>query len=298
MPLPKLLRNIFRIVISSALFLLMSGANLPAHASTVQFPGDRPFSLSVPDSYNKAKAAPLIVALHGYTSSGDETEKYLKLEAVTQKRGILYVHPDGTKDGAGNRFWSATPACCNFYSSKVDDEAYLMSIIDTVSKKYNVDQKRIYVVGHSNGGFMTHHMACTHADRIAAVVSFSGATYDKSASCKPSKPISVLQIWGTSDETIAYNGGAIIGNKYPGALQTVASWGALDKCDMKLRSSARKLDLEAKIAGAETSVAYYSGCAAKVRVELWSIAGGAHVPALAADFTSKMVNFLLAHPKV
>jgi polyhydroxybutyrate depolymerase len=272
--------------------------SLPAQAASVVFPGARPFSVIVPSTYQKSKPAPLILALHGYTSSGDETEKYLQLAAVAQKRGILYVHPDGTQDGAANRFWNATPACCNFYSSKVNDEAYLMSIIDSVSKKYNVNQKRIYVVGHSNGGFMTHHMGCTHADRIAAIASFSGATFDDPKSCKPNSPISVLQIWGTSDSTIAYNGGDILGNAYPGALKTVASWAALDKCSSKIVASKIKLDLEAKLPGAETSVSFYNGCKAKTTVELWTIHGGVHVPTLAKNFASQLVDFLLAHPKI
>jgi poly(3-hydroxybutyrate) depolymerase len=41
-----------------------------------------------------------------------------------------------------------------FYGSGVDDEGYLISIIDLVSAKYNVDLKRVYLIGHSNGGFM------------------------------------------------------------------------------------------------------------------------------------------------
>ncbi len=270
---------------------------LPAQGAAVAFPGARPFSLIVPTTYNKAKPAPLILALHGYTSSGDETEKYLQLASVAEKKGILYVHPDGTQDGAANRFWNATPACCNFYSSKVNDDAYLMNIIDAVSKRYNVDQKRIYVVGHSNGGFMTHHMGCTHSNRIAAIASFAGATFDDPKSCKPTSPISVLQIWGTSDATIAYNGGDILGNTYPGALKTVASWAKLDGCSSKIKASKTKLDLEAKLAGAETSVSYFDGCSAKTMVELWTIHGGVHVPTLARNFASKVVDFLLAHPK-
>jgi polyhydroxybutyrate depolymerase len=290
-------RQLVRISLVIAIFLSLFSA-LPAKAASVTFPGDRPFSVLVPTTYQKSKPAPLILALHGYTSSGDETEKYLQLASVAEKKGILYVHPDGTQDGAANRFWNATPSCCNFYSSKVNDEAYLMSIIDAVSKRYNVDQKRIYVVGHSNGGFMTHHMGCTHSKRIAAIASFAGATFDDPKSCKPTSPISVLQIWGTSDATIAYNGGDILGNTYPGALKTVSSWAKLDGCSTKISASKTKLDLEAKLTGAETSVGYYTGCKAKTTVELWTIYGGAHVPTLAKNFASQVVDFLLAHPKI
>ncbi|MEI6648439.1 MAG: alpha/beta fold hydrolase [Actinomycetes bacterium] len=273
-------------------------ANAAATTSTtVTFPGARPFILHLPSTYSKSKPAPLIIALHGYTSSGAQTEKYLNLTSVATARGVLYVAPDGTVDGLGSSFWNATPACCNFYSSKVDDEAYIMSIIDTVSKKYNVDQKRIYVVGHSNGGFMAHHMACTHSDRIAAIASLAGATYMDQSMCKPSQPISVLQVWGTADETISYTGGKLV-NPYPGAQVTVKDWAKLDKCNLKATVSPTKIDLESSIVGKETTVSTFGGCSKKTTVELWSIAGGGHVPTLQPDFATRMVNFLLAHPKV
>ena len=276
---------------------ILKTAPTAGKATVVTFPGSRPFKLQVPTTYTKGKSAPLIIALHGYTSSGADTEKYLKLGPVADARGILYVAPDGSLDNNGLQFWNATPACCNFYGSKVDDEAYIMSIINSVSKKYNVDQKRIYVVGHSNGGFMSHHMACSDSNRIAAIASFAGATYKDQSMCKPSQPITVLQIWGTADETIAYLGGALVA-PYPGAAETIADWAKLDKCSAKIITSPAKINIESSIAGNETTVSDYTGCANKTTVELWSIVGGHHVPTLATDFATRLVNFLLAHPKV
>ena len=124
--------------------------------------------------------------------SGAGRESHFKLGPVASARDILYVAPDGTIDNAGNHLWDATPSCCNFYGSTVDDKAYLESFVHSVSKSYNVDSKRIYIVGHSNGGFMAHHMTCTHSDQIAAIVSFSGATFKEQSSCQPAQPISIL----------------------------------------------------------------------------------------------------------
>ena len=275
---------------------LLKTAPTAGKATVVTFPGSRPFKLQVPTAYTKSKPAPLIIALHGYTSTGADTEKYLKLGPVADARGILYVAPDGSLDNNGLQFWNATPACCNFSGSKVNDEAYIMSIINAVSKKYNVDQKRIYVVGHSNGGFMSHHMACSDSNRIAAIASFAGATYKDQSMCKPNRPITILQIWGTVDETISYTGGAVLA-PYPGAAETIADWAKLDKCNAKIITSPAKINIESSIAGNETTVSSYAGCANKTTVELWSIAGGHHVPTLASDFATKLVNFLLAHPK-
>jgi polyhydroxybutyrate depolymerase len=157
-----------RIVLLTVWVILLTSFSgmASSNAAVVSFTGARPFKLFVPTSYNKINPAPLLLALHGYASSGNQLEKYLNLTAVAQARGVLYVHPDGTADKSGNRFWNATPECCGYAKMKVNDDQYLMDIIDSVSRKYNVDPDRIFIIGHSNGGFMVNHMACAHADRI------------------------------------------------------------------------------------------------------------------------------------
>ena len=282
-----------------SLVLVLSILSGVAHSSAavVTFKAKRPYTLFIPSTYNKSKPAPLILALHGYTSSGDEMEKFLQLTSIAQAKGILYVHPDGTMDSTESRFWNATPACCNLTNSSVDDDKYLMSIINDVSKKYNVDQKRIYIIGHSNGGFMAHHMACTHADRIAAIASLAGATYDDPAACKAKTAVSILQIWGTADATISYTGGYILDNPYPGAAKTMSSWAKIDKCLMKVIPLSKTLDIESTIPGNETSIGQYQGCANKTTVELWTMKGGFHTPNFSPGFAAKVVDFLLAHPK-
>jgi polyhydroxybutyrate depolymerase len=257
----------------------------------------RPYDVFVPSTYDGSVAVPLVVLLHGYTASGAIQESYLQFQPLAEARGFLYVHPDGTTDSAGQKFWNATDACCNLFSASVDDSAYLIGLIEHVQSVYKVDPKRIYVVGHSNGAFMSYRMACDHADRIAAIVSLAGATFADVTKCKPSAPVSVLQIHGTADDTISYVGSEILGHAYPGAERSVASWATYDGCTSGPSVSDTKLDLEANIAGAETTDSTYTGCAQGSTVELWTIEGGAHVPAISSTFSSQVVDFLLAHPK-
>ncbi len=267
-----------------------------SNAAEVSFGGARPFKLFVPSTYNSSFPAPLILALHGYSQTGDKFEKYLNLKAVAEARGILYVHPDGTADKTGTRFWNATPECCDFHSPKVNDDGYLMSIIDEVSKNYAVDLDRIYIIGHSNGGFMANRMACKHADRIAAVVSLAGGSFVQPSMCNPSAPINVLEIWGTKDVT--YKGNHMMGKVIPGAAKTAAIWGALNHCSKNVSILPQKLDLDAKLKGSETTQNQYTECANNADVEFWSIVGAGHVPKLSKEFTTDVVDFLLAHPKV
>ena len=256
----------------------------------------RPFDVFAPASYSPDTPMPLVVLLHGFGATGEIQEAYFQLQPLAEERGFLYAHPDGTVNTIGRQFWNATDACCGF-GAPVDDSAYLLALIDKVEAEFNVDPKRIYLVGHSNGGFMSYRMACDHADRIAAIASLAGATFADVEDCDPSEPVSVLQIHGTDDETILYEGGTILGNDHPSAPVTAATWAAYDGCQTTTVEAASSLDLDDFIEGDETSTSVYEGCPSGIDVELWTIAGGAHLPVRTADVSTGIVDFLFAHPK-
>jgi len=268
-----------------------------SQAADVVYPGERPFTLVLPSNYQPGTPAPLIIGLHGYTAESPYAQNYFALGKVADEKGILTVYPSGSKDTNGYLFWNATPACCNFDSNSVDDEAYLLSIIDFVSKDHTVDPARIYIIGHSNGGFMAHRMACNQSDRIAAIVSLAGATYSNPKSCNPTSPVSVLQIHGSNDEVISYTGGYLFSSAYPSARRTIDLWGKLNECGKKPYRVLPRLDLDRKISGLETTVLRYKGCKTGANSELWTINKGKHSPELSATFAKSVIDYLLAHPK-
>ncbi|MFQ5413268.1 MAG: alpha/beta hydrolase family esterase [Phycisphaerae bacterium] len=259
--------------------------------------GRGPVVVHVPPSYDPGTPAPLVMLLHGYGASGALQEAYMRFTPLADAFGFLYVFPNGTIDCAGNRFWNATDACCNFCDSSIDDSGYLSALIDAIKIEANIDERRVCVIGHSNGGFMAYRMACDHADTIAAIVSLAGATFLDAADCTPSEPVHTLQIHGTADGTILYNGGCIF-TCYPGAVATTEQWAAYDGCAIAGDTSPPPLDLDGGLPGDETVVTRYAAdCDAGGSAELWTIVGGAHVPALSDDFSPLVIEFLLAHPK-
>lgn len=261
----------------------------------------RPYEIYVPTSYDGTTSVPLVMLLHGYGASAVIQEAYFQVQPLAESRGFIYVRPDGTTNQVGKQFWNATPACCGF-GTGIDDSTYLMNIINDVSNQYNIDPKRVYVMGHSNGGFMSYRMACDHADRIAAIASLAGSTFVKAFDCSPKEPVSVLQVHGTADQTILYQGSAILGQEYPSAENTVSMWANYDKCGTPSAKASPPLDVEQSIAGAETTVETFDKCPAGIDVELWSVKGGGHIPAINTastpyPLTEGMIDFLLAHPK-
>ena len=164
--------------------------------------GDRPADLYLPPSYLEGEPAPLLVLLHGYGASNAMQEAYFKLAPAVARLGFLYIIPNGTFDSAGQRFWNATDACCNFHGSNVDDTAYLTELIQEVERTVSVDPARVFIVGYSNGGFMAQRLACEFPGRFAAVVSIAGAQSLDVSDCQPAHGLHFLQIHGTADPTI------------------------------------------------------------------------------------------------
>lgn len=259
--------------------------------------GDVP--LVLPSSYDSAYVTPLIVLLHGYGSSGAGQDAYMKFSALADRYGFILATPDGTQEAGGqkNRFWNASKACCNFFDSQQDDSAYVLAIIDKVRAAYTVDPRRIYLIGHSNGGFMSYKAAYEHSNVIAGIASLAGAA-GTDAMPAPSNPVHILQIHGTADDTIAYAGSEIRGSTYPGAEETVKRWAAYNGC-ADTGQLIGTLDLDVQIEGLETTrTSFAQGCRVGGSTELWTIAGGSHIPQITDTFSHEVLEWLLARQKI
>jgi polyhydroxybutyrate depolymerase len=155
----------------------------------------------------------------------------------------------------------------------------------------------VYFWGHSNGAFMSYRMACDHAGDIAAIASLAGAMWEDVTMCTPSEPVATLEIHGTADPVILYDGGLIGTNAYPPVTTTVADWVSFNKCNATPDTSLPPLDLDSVLPGDETTVTQYDGCANGTTSELWTIAGGSHIPTLSSTFTPDVIGWLLAQKK-
>ncbi len=286
-----------RILICS--LLLTFTATLSAHDIRMIDAGRGDITLTVPSSYAANTPAALVILLHGYGSSGAGQDEYMKFSSLVDRYGYLLVTPDGTEEAGGrnNRFWNASKACCNFFASDLDDSAYVLSIINTVKEQFSIDDRRVYLIGHSNGGFMSYRAAHDHSDVIAGIASLAGAEATD-VQPAPANPVHVLQIHGTDDGTIAYQGSDIRGNIYPGAVETVERWAQYNGCST-VGVVTGTLDLEQTLEGLETTVTRYTNdCKPGGSSELWTIAAGSHIPAISDAFSEKVIEWLLAHPKI
>ena len=149
----------------------------------------QPYQVFVPNAYDKSKPAPLVIALHGM--GGDENSYFLaygqgafKLEA--EKRGYIVACPKGRK-----------PA--SMYMG--DAEKDVMDVIAEMRRDYNIDPNRIYLTGHSMGGFGTWSVAMSHPDVFAAIAPVSGGSNTPAGMSKIAH-IPEIVVHGDNDPTV------------------------------------------------------------------------------------------------
>ncbi len=256
----------------------------------------RPYELRVPAGYDGSEPTPLVIVLHGITLTALAQDAFYKLSPLVDERGFLYALPDGIENRDGDQFWNATDACCDFYGEGADDVGYVAALIDDVAARYNLDERRVYVIGYSNGAYLAHRLACDLSDRIAAIAPLAGHNWNDPANCQPSEPVAVLQMFGDADELYA-GGTTTAGVAVPSAQTDAERWAAANGCAGPVADTGETLDLEALAPDAETAIQRASDCPAGGAVEMWTLHGVAHVAVFHDDAAGHIYDFLAAQAK-
>ena len=246
--------------------------------------------------------APLIVSLHGYGGNSADHTTYFPLHERVNADGFALLLPNGTLDGEGNPFWNPTDRCCDGGKTGEDDVAYLSELVARAKKIK--DFGPVYFFGYSNGGFMSHHIACKGLPGLRAVASLAGTSYVVDSSCDGAPPVSVLHIHGTADGVILYEGDETgrdtkgDGERafYAGAQDIVTRWSRRAGCDRPEEPRPyATLDLDQNVPGSETQAfRLESGCAEGINIELWMGTGSSHSPAYGDAFVDALVDWLLS----
>ena len=212
--------------------------------------------------------------LHGYGSDAIEQMNYTNFNnlANTKENNFILIHPQGaplnTALTSSSSHWNSGGWTIG---STVDDVDFIDTIIALVSQKYDLNQNRIYSTGMSNGGFMSYHLACNLSSKIAAVASVTGSmsseTYE---SCNPDHPTSILQVHGSIDVTVPFQGNSALGMR--SVNDVMDYWKLYNACDVDPTSIIIDyFDIEIAVQH-DT----YSNCLNDVHVELYKIEGMGH----------------------
>jgi polyhydroxybutyrate depolymerase len=274
----------------------------PADAGDGVLGGSRPAALKVPERYTEAQQYPLIIELHGRGSDAAGVESYFGMGALADRNDVFVIAPDGTLDSPPPptepaSFWNATDGCCNLYGSEVDDVAYLRSLICHTQAHYSIDRNKVFIIGGSNGAFMAHRMACDASDLVTAIIALAGVTWNDPTRCRPLYPVSVLQIHGTADTVVPYDGAAaLFPGPSPSAPATYEMWAALDHCSGPDVVGPLG-DFDTSVPGNETSPVWKPlGGTCQSAVQLWTIGGGGHGPSISWSTRQLFIDWFRATP--
>lgn len=226
----------------------------------------RKYILHVPSAYKGTDAVPLVVDFHPIMGKASDEESSSPYKSVTDAEGVITAYPDGLASPLNNgQAWNVGPCC-----TTADDTDFARAIVKDVEKVACINPKRVYAVGFSMGGGMTHYIGCHNADIFAAG---APAAFDllkeNQDACKPSRPITMIMFRGTDDKTAIYDGGysSVVPNMpitFLGAAKCFAKWADIDQC----KGSPSASDAN----GCST----YSNCAGGVQVTLCIKQGGGH----------------------
>ncbi len=233
------------------------------HTITLTFGGlQRDFDLHVPASLKSGVPAPLVVDFHGFMSDKFQQRLVSGTLAESDKQGFAVAYPNGW---GAQRSWNAGAFCCGeAVQQKLDDVGLAKEIVQNVASSVCIDRKRVYATGISNGGMLSHRLACEASSVFAAVAPVAGRIdLQPITSCQPPRPVAVIAFHGLTDPLVPY----------ADATASIARWVQVDGC-----SDAGTVTFTKGKSSCKTNAT----CQAGVKVALCSLDAG-HITYFNAD---------------
>lgn len=223
----------------------------------------RRYLLYIPESYDGTTAMPLVFSFHGFASWPAQQRDMSSWNRLADEHGLIAVYPQGT--GLPLRWTIGGPFVAE---DAPDDPAFIAQLLDTLMAELCLDAARVYATGLSNGGGMSHLLACTLADRIAAIGTVAGAYIDPDNGCQPARPVPVITFHGDLDPIVPYNGGDSGPFAFPAVRDWAQAWGERNACALITQTDAVPPDV--------LSTVSYEDCAGDASVIFITIHGGGH----------------------
>ena len=169
----------------------------------------RNYNLVIPKLENRRESG-LLLVLHGGGGKPDAIAKRSNFHSYGQKYGFVTVYPEGYK-----KKWNSGHAGTQAAEAEIDDVHFLSTLIDELLQKLKLDEQKVFVTGHSNGGMMTHRLGAEASQKIAGIAPVAGTVggfaniHDRNSYYhipKASSNIKVFAIHGKCDTSVTYDG--------------------------------------------------------------------------------------------
>jgi len=192
-----------------------------------------------PKYYESSDYFSLVIALHGGGGSGTQFETSTGLTVKANAAKFVVVYPDGVPNTSllKARTWNAGGCCDYAVDNNINDVKFISELIDKLVATYNINPKKVYATGHSNGGMLSYRLACELSNKIAAIAP-NASTMVITQPCAASRPVSVLHMHSILDNNVPYKGGVGSGfsNHYNPPIDSVLKgWQLKNQCAQPAR---------------------------------------------------------------
>jgi polyhydroxybutyrate depolymerase len=221
----------FRIALIIGVVVLLLGYGLKARVEADDLPSeakpgrfsvvvssggyDRQAEVVIPKVYEAGKKLPLVLLFHGAGGSGASMLDANRWAAKAEKEGFIAVAPNGlaarprlaSSFAINPQVWNSGQLNPDGPRAKIDDVAYVRTLLDDLQKRIGFDERKVFAAGHSNGGGMSFVLANEMSDRVRAIAPVSCIlSIDEP---KPERPVPTLFILGDADPLVPLAGGEV-----------------------------------------------------------------------------------------
>jgi polyhydroxybutyrate depolymerase len=154
---------------------------------------ERCYLLYVPQSYRPTQSEAVVISLHGLAGNAHGFRSMTGWDSVAEREGFMVVYPHGSSFPLR---WNTSPS---FRIEQIDDVQFIEDILKDVQRIANIDPRRVYVNGFSQGATFTEMLACDLADSLAAVGMVEGYGDADRVQCDPARPLPLIALFGTDD---------------------------------------------------------------------------------------------------
>ena len=239
---------------------------------TVAFPFQgrtRQYVLYVPT----APDGSLVLAFHGGGQVAAQMRQISGLDALADREHFIVAYPEAVE-----RSWADGRNETSAEKQGVDDVGFAKAVVADIARIHVIDRGRVYATGLSNGGVLTHRLACDAAETFAAIAPVIATIAARTAaSCLPSAPVGVVSVVGVADPSVRFDGGAVgdrdEGGRTHGSRATEELWRSLNGCGPTVTSTPLPVLVPDGTAVVRRT---YAGCRGIGDVVWYEIEGGGH----------------------
>ncbi|MBK9924120.1 MAG: hypothetical protein IPP66_02410 [Anaerolineales bacterium] len=242
----------------------------------------RSYILHVPSRMDNSQPVPVVFVFHGYSDDAPTIQTMTGFDETADKEGFIVVYPEGVAFS-----WNAGGCCGSAVDRKIDEQAFVRKMLSDLGTIIEVDLKRIYATGFSNGGMLSYRLACEMPDVFAAVGPVAGVlTFSP---CEPQETVSLIHIHAL-DDTIVPFARATFPN-FPSTEADITNWARLNECAEPAKTE--------KLLNNILTHTTYNSCKNESAVELYTFETGKHTwpSKYVWDASQVLWDFFAAHPK-